>query len=150
MKALSQLTWHDVQKVLKPNEAAVEYVRFPVHNGVVWMHANAYAALVLTPSGPPRLMLLGNAQKLEGDPVAAYRAEVAQTRGVSAAPAKAATETGADAAPPIPHSGNRSKPRSAAPSVCMSRPMAFSTRFRSGCSAIPQGNCCSKNMTCAW
>ena len=96
-KALARLTWHDVQKALKPNDAAVEYVRFPVHNGVVWMHTDAYAALVLTPSGPPRLLLLGNAQKLEGDPVVNYRAEVARTRGVSAAPAKATTDPGADA-----------------------------------------------------
>lgn len=96
-KALARLTWHDVQKALKPNEAAVEYVRFPVHDGVAWMHANAYAALVLTPSGPPRLLLLGNAQKLEGDPVAAYRAEVARTRGVSAAPTKAGPDSRADA-----------------------------------------------------
>jgi CHAT domain-containing protein/Tfp pilus assembly protein PilF len=96
-KTLARLTWRDVQKSLKPNDAAVEYVRFPVHNGVAWMHADAYAALVLTPSGPPRLLLLGNAQKLEGDPVAAYRAEVARTRGVSAAPTKVAAETGAGA-----------------------------------------------------
>jgi tetratricopeptide (TPR) repeat protein len=87
VKALARITWHDVQKALKPDEAAVEYVRFPVHNGVRWIHAEAYAAVVLTPSAAPRMLLLGNAQKLEADPVAAYRAEVARSRGVSAAPA---------------------------------------------------------------
>jgi len=97
-KALAQFTWHDVQKALKPNEAALEYVRFPVHNGAVWMHADAYAVLLLTSTGAPRLMLLGNAQKLEGDPVAAYRAEVARTRGVAAAPSKVAAGPDSSAA----------------------------------------------------
>ena len=150
VKALSRLTWHDVQKALKPNEAAVEYVRFPVHNGVGWMHADAYAALVLTPSGPPRLLLLGNAQKLEGDPVAAYRAEVARTRGVSAAPARLLRKPVLAPALRIRPSGNRSKECWAVPIAYMSRPMAFSTRFRSGSSAIPRGNYYSKNMICGW
>ena len=97
-KALGRSTWHDVQKALKPGEAAVEYVRFPVHNGVRWMHADAYAAVVLTPSATPRLLLLGNAQKLEADPVTAYRADVGRSRGVSVPAAK----TGA---PPPPGSG---------------------------------------------
>ncbi|MGD0868326.1 MAG: CHAT domain-containing tetratricopeptide repeat protein [Bryobacteraceae bacterium] len=91
-KALARLTWHDVRKALKPDEAAVEYVRFPVHNGVRWMHADAYAALVLTPSAAPRLMLLGNAQKLEADPVTAYRADVGRSRGVSIPAAKTGAE----------------------------------------------------------
>jgi CHAT domain-containing protein/tetratricopeptide (TPR) repeat protein len=92
LKAMARLTWPDVQKALKPDEAAVEYVRFPVHNGARWMHADAYAALVLTPSAAPRLMLLGNAQKLEAEPVAAYRADVGRSRGVSVPAAKTGAE----------------------------------------------------------
>ena len=97
LKAVARLTWHDVQKGLKPDEAAVEYVRFPVHNGARWMHADAYAAVVLTPSATPRLLLLGNAQKLEAEPVAAYRADVGRSRGVSVAAGKAGAEPPAGA-----------------------------------------------------
>jgi CHAT domain-containing protein len=95
VKSLARLTWQDVQKVLKPDEAAVEYVRFPVHNGVRWMHAEAYAAVVLTPSGAPRLLLLGNAQKLEAEPVTAYRADVGRSRGVSVVAGKTGAEPAA-------------------------------------------------------
>ena len=84
-KALARITWRDVQKALKPDEAAVEYIRFPAHDGIHWVHADAYAAAVLTPSGNPRLLLLGNAQKLEAEPLASYRAGVARTRGIAAA-----------------------------------------------------------------
>ena len=89
-KALARLTWHDVQKALKPNEAAVEYVRFPVHDGVHWTHTDAYAAVVLTPASPPRVLLLGEARKLEAGPVAAYRAGVAPSRGVAVLNGKSA------------------------------------------------------------
>jgi CHAT domain-containing protein/tetratricopeptide (TPR) repeat protein len=91
-KALARFTWRDVQKALKPDEAAVEYVRFPVHNGGGWMHTEAYAAVVLTPSAAPRLMLLGNAQKLEAEPVAAYRVDVGRSRGVSIPAGKTGAE----------------------------------------------------------
>ncbi|MGA3017284.1 MAG: CHAT domain-containing tetratricopeptide repeat protein [Bryobacteraceae bacterium] len=91
-KALARITWRDVQKGLKPDEAAVEYVRFPVHNGAGWMHADAYAAVVLTPTAAPRALLLGNAQKLEAEPVAAYRADVGRSRGVSIPAGKTGAE----------------------------------------------------------
>jgi len=51
----------------------VEYVRFQPHDGVHWIHADAYAAVVLTPSAAPKVFCLGNAQKLEAEPVVAYR-----------------------------------------------------------------------------
>jgi CHAT domain-containing protein/tetratricopeptide (TPR) repeat protein len=95
LKAMARLTWHDVQKALKPDEAAVEYVRFPVHNGIAWTHAYAYAAAVLTPTAAPRLFLLGNAQKLEAEPLAAYRTDVGRSRGVSIAAAKTGAEPSA-------------------------------------------------------
>ena len=87
-KAAAHITWRDVQKALKPDEAAVEYVRFQIHDGGGWAQAWMYAALCLTPSGEPQAVPLGNALKLEAEPVTAYRAGVARTRGVSAAPAK--------------------------------------------------------------
>jgi CHAT domain-containing protein len=90
LKSLEKLTWHDLQKALKPDEAAVEYVRFQPHDGVHWIHADAYAAVVLTPSAAPKVFLLGNAQKLEAEPVVAYRADVGRSRGISLPAAKTA------------------------------------------------------------
>ena len=97
-KALSHVSWRDVQKSLKPDEAAVEFVRFQVHNGVAWMHSYAYAAAVLTPTGNPKLFLLGNAQKLEAEPVTAYRADVGRSRGIAIPAAKSGAE-------PAPNAG---------------------------------------------
>lgn len=82
-KALSRFTWRDVQKSLKADEAAVEYVRFPVHDGGGWItNGYGYSAVVLTPTAAPKMVWLGNAEKLEAEPVAAYRAGMQRTRGI--------------------------------------------------------------------
>ncbi len=81
--ALAQAKWQDVQKTLQPGDAAVEVVRFQFHDGKKFTTTFYYAALVMTRDAPrPAFVVLGEAQKLETAPVAAYRAEVVRTRGV--------------------------------------------------------------------
>ena len=81
--SLARARWQDVQKALRPGDAAVEYVRFQFHDGKKFTSMFIYMALVVTPrSAMPSFVLLGDAQKLETTPVAEYRASVAATRGV--------------------------------------------------------------------
>jgi CHAT domain-containing protein/Tfp pilus assembly protein PilF len=95
-KTLSNVTWRDVQKALRPGEAAVEFARFPFHNGKSFTSTIDYIALVVTPTSVnPDFIPLGEAQRLESAPIASYRAQVAQTRGVSVESAPGATAQGA-------------------------------------------------------
>lgn len=97
-KALSTVTWHDVQKALKPGEAAVEVTRFPFHNGKSFTSTAYYVALIVKPeSKAPEFVVLGEALKMEATPVASFRAGVGQTRGLTAEPEAGQTsaETGA-------------------------------------------------------
>ena len=77
-KSLARTTWQDVQKALKPGDAAVEFVRFPFHEARKKKADKAdYVAVVLRPgSGQPALIPLGEAPEIEGAPLSAYRAEV--------------------------------------------------------------------------
>jgi CHAT domain-containing protein/Tfp pilus assembly protein PilF len=93
-KTLSAVTWRDVQKALKPSEAAVEFARFQFHNGKTFTSAFYYIALVVTPASKnPDFIVLGDAQKLESAPMGGYRTSVGLKRGFSAeaAPGEAAT-----------------------------------------------------------
>ena len=74
-KKLARLTWRDVQKALKSGEAAVEIVRFRVHDGKKWTDRTEYVALILTPetTAAPILVSIGEAKKLEGTPLREYR-----------------------------------------------------------------------------
>jgi CHAT domain-containing protein/Tfp pilus assembly protein PilF len=93
-KNLAAATWQEVQKSLKPDEAAVEIVRYQFHDGKNWTNTYRYAALVVTPrSSAPSLIVLGDAKKLESTPISNYRTNVALTRGVSAEPAPGETST---------------------------------------------------------
>ena len=67
-KQLVGATWRDVQNELKKDEAAVEFMRFPV--GDSEHHSTeSYFALVVTPNAQlPRLVPIGNAAELEGAP----------------------------------------------------------------------------------
>ncbi len=86
-KTLQAVTWRDVQKALKPGEGAVEIARFPFNNGKRFTGTAYYIALVVTPeSKNPDFVVLGDAQKLEAAPIGDYRAQVGQTRGLSAEP----------------------------------------------------------------
>jgi CHAT domain-containing protein/Tfp pilus assembly protein PilF len=79
-KKLQAVTWRDVQKTLKPGDAAVEFVRFPQHDGKQWTGKSYYIALLLAAetSAAPILVPLGEADVLEGAPVIDYRRHVAK------------------------------------------------------------------------
>ena len=97
-KTLSAVTWRDVQKVLKPGEAAVELARFQFHNGKSFTNTFYYIALVVTPASKnPEFVVLGEAQKMESAPMAGYRTQIALTRGLSAEPAPGDAPTSAPA-----------------------------------------------------
>jgi CHAT domain-containing protein len=90
-KAQNAATWRDVQKALKPGEAAVEVVRFQFETGAAVTGELIYVALVVTPAGrEPELVVLGDSRTLEAAPMLAYRDDVGQTRGFSQADAPAA------------------------------------------------------------
>ena len=77
-KRLARPTWRQVQSALRKEEAAVEFLRFRLHDGQRWTDKHHYVALVLTPKSKeaPRLVELGEAERLEGGPLADYRARV--------------------------------------------------------------------------
>jgi CHAT domain-containing protein/tetratricopeptide (TPR) repeat protein len=73
------VSWRGIQKSLAKGDAAVEIVRFPFHNGKQWTQTAYYLAIVVTAESEtaPMLVLLGEASKLEGEPLRKYRAAVA-------------------------------------------------------------------------
>lgn len=84
-KRLAHVTWREVRNGLRKDEAAVEFVRFPFHDGKRWTDTTYYAALIVTPESKeaPTLVLLGEGEKLERAPMVEYRDRV-DVRGVSA------------------------------------------------------------------
>lgn len=97
-KTLNAATWRDVQKALKPGEAAVEVTRFQVNTGYAPVGNFAYVALVVTPDcKQPAFVLLGDAKNLEARPMLAFRDVVARTRGFEAEEAPATTGQGSGA-----------------------------------------------------
>jgi len=80
-KKLETTTWKDVQRSLKPGEAAVEIVRFRSFDGVKLANASEYVALILTPEtkSAPLMVDLGSSQKLEGAPLMEYRRLIRET-----------------------------------------------------------------------
>jgi len=74
-KKLGGLTWRDVQKVLKPGEAAVEIVRFAFYGGNRLTDRTEYVALIITSDRTtgPLLVSLGEAKDLEDRPLREYR-----------------------------------------------------------------------------
>lgn len=78
---LERTNWQDVQKALKPGDAAVEMVRFPFREAKKRAEDKAdktyYVALVIRPGrSQPALVPLGEAREFEGQAFSAYRAEV--------------------------------------------------------------------------
>lgn len=94
---LSSATWRDVQKALRPGEAAVEIAKFQFHNGRSFTANRIYIAVVVTARAKqPTLIVLGDAKNLEAAPLADFRNVVARTRGVTVEPepnAPAAADT---------------------------------------------------------
>ena len=73
-KRLARVTWQQVRDALKPDEAAVEIVRFPFYDGKKWTGASEYVALIVRPeSAQPQFVVLGEAKALENDPLRDYR-----------------------------------------------------------------------------
>jgi CHAT domain-containing protein len=72
------VTWQDVQKHLKKEEAAIEFVRFRFHDGKEWTAKAYYAALIVSTEtkAAPVLIFLGEAKELEGSPLNDYRKHV--------------------------------------------------------------------------
>jgi len=67
-------TWRDVQKSLRADEAAVEFVRFPFHDGKKWTEKSYYVALVVRPDDTtPQWVTLGETKDLEGAAMQDYR-----------------------------------------------------------------------------
>ena len=100
-KKLERVTWRDVQKALRPGEAAVEMVKFPVFDGKKWTGAQKYVALIVTrqTTTAPALVLLGEAKNLEGEPLRDYQQLVQQQAppegGSPPAPTAASSASGA-------------------------------------------------------
>jgi CHAT domain-containing protein len=89
-KKLAQVTWHDVQKTLGKDEAAVEFVRFRWHDGKKLTETAEYVALIVTSetTSTPTLVKLGEAKTLEAGPIKDYRRRTgpSQASGVVAQP----------------------------------------------------------------
>jgi CHAT domain-containing protein/Tfp pilus assembly protein PilF len=83
---LNCATWNEVQKALTRDEAAIEFVRFPLHNGRTWTPTSVYVALVVTSDTKkqPALIPLGDAAELEGSPLNDYRKSVGLKKDPSA------------------------------------------------------------------
>ena len=77
-KRLLRATWQEVRGALKPDEAAVEFLRFRFHDGKGWTQKYYYVALVVTPETKeaPRLVVLGEAEAVEGTPLKEYRRQI--------------------------------------------------------------------------
>jgi CHAT domain-containing protein len=74
---LQKSTWRDIQAVLKPDEAAIEFVRFPFRDRKRWTTTSYYVALVVTPKSTlPAMFVLGEEKNLAGSPLNDYRKRV--------------------------------------------------------------------------
>ncbi len=88
-KRLARISWPQVRDALKPEEAAVEIVRFLFHSGKAWTDKSYYVALVLRPeSREPTFIVLGEKKELERVPLTDYRRLVAAPEGGGARAAK--------------------------------------------------------------
>jgi CHAT domain-containing protein/tetratricopeptide (TPR) repeat protein len=71
---LANVTWRDVRAALRKDEAAIEFARFPFHDGKTWTGKSLYLALIITSESTmaPVVVPLGEAGELETDPIADY------------------------------------------------------------------------------
>ncbi|MBC8110263.1 MAG: tetratricopeptide repeat protein, partial [Verrucomicrobia bacterium] len=69
-------SWQDIQKTLKPKEAAIEIVRFRKY-AKKWTDTVYYAALIITPTAKlPELVLLENGKELETKGITFYKTNI--------------------------------------------------------------------------
>ena len=54
---LTHLQWHDIQQLLDPHEAAIEFVLFPKSEGLLEPRDNIYAALLIRKNDPKPLLV---------------------------------------------------------------------------------------------
>ena len=82
-KASAHVSWQQVRDGLHPDDAAVEFIRFPLADADGdWTGASYYAALVLRKeSSQPGFVVLGKAKDLEAAPMEDYRGLVRRTNG---------------------------------------------------------------------
>ncbi len=59
-----KISWEDIQKNLKENEAAIEYVNFQLDNGRQWTDSMLYVALILKKNKEPLLVPLFEEKQL--------------------------------------------------------------------------------------
>lgn len=59
-----KISWQDIQKNLKENEAAIEYVHFQLDDGRVWTDSILYVALILKKNKEPLLVPLFEEKQL--------------------------------------------------------------------------------------
>jgi CHAT domain-containing protein len=74
-------SWQQIRQALQSTGAdgAVEFVRFPFFDGKKWTDTSHYAALIITPQREaPAFVILGDASKLEGEPVQQYKEWIAR------------------------------------------------------------------------
>jgi len=74
-------SWQKIQQALQTTggDAAVEFVQFPFFDQKKWADTPHYAALIITPqSNAPAFIALGDASKLEGEPVRQYKEWIAR------------------------------------------------------------------------
>jgi tetratricopeptide (TPR) repeat protein len=73
-RRLAHVTWEQLRDALKPDEAAVEIVRFDFHDGKKWTGTSQYVALIVRPeSQEPNFVVLGEAKDLEAAPLRDYK-----------------------------------------------------------------------------
>ena len=73
-------SWQTIRQALQATgaDAAVEFVQFPFFDQKKWADTPHYAALIITPqSGAPAFVALGDASKLEGEPIRQYQQWIA-------------------------------------------------------------------------
>lgn len=82
-------SWQQIRQALRTNaaDAAVEFVLFPFFDGKKWTDSSHYAALVITPQREaPAFVTLGDALKLEDEPVRQYKEWIAEPKEGSPRP----------------------------------------------------------------
>jgi len=73
-KAEEKPTWKDIQSVLKPNEAAIEIIRFKFF-GQAWEDSTFYAALILTKEtiDYPEIVIFDNGKNMDSKYLKGYK-----------------------------------------------------------------------------